>query len=301
MRVVIAGGTGFVGRALVARLHEAGHDVVVLTRGGRDVVTKFFPDGVVVERWNPEKAPPVAVVDGADAVVNLAGATIARRWTTAAKRLIVDSRLAATNALVQAMAEAKERPQAFVSASAVGYYGPGADQIITEDSGVGADFLADVCKQWEAAAEGAREHGIRVVTARLGLVLGDGGALQTMALPFKLFVGGPLGTGRQWMPWIHIDDCVGIIEHALAADALDGPVNVVGPSPLRNGEFAKILGRVLGRPAFMPAPAFAMRLLLGEMATMVLTGQRAMPEQATKAGYRFRFDDAEAALQDVLG
>lgn len=263
------------------------------------------------------------IVDGADAVVNLAGATIARRWTSGAKQLILNSRLDSTRALVRAIEAAKRPPRVFVSASAVGYYGPCGDELITEHSPPGDGFLADVCKRWEAvaheaaigrdagavgwnaadesAATSSQRAGVRVVTARLGLILGDGGALPTMMLPFRLFAGGPLGSGRQWMPWIHIDDCVGLIRYAIENEALDGPLNVSAPEPVRNGQFAKTLGRVMGRPSFMPAPGFAMRAVLGEMATMVLSGQRAVPEKALQAGYRFRYTDLEAALRDVLG
>lgn len=331
MRIVIAGGTGFIGTALVSALIRAGHDVVVLTRqqpaevddtGVRAADVGGSPPGSVeIVRWDPMNedptpAVPTHIVDGADAVVNLAGATIARRWTSSAKRLILNSRLDATRALVRAIGAAQERPRVFVSASAVGYYGPCGDELITEGSPAGDDFLAEVCKQWEAAALGVsgewgaamgadavdlRAAGVRVVTARFGLILGDGGALPTMALPFKLFVGGPLGSGQQWTPWIHIDDCTGLIRHALETDTLRGPLNVTAPEPVRNEQFANMLGRVMGRPSFMPAPAFAMRAVLGEMATMVLSGQRAVPEKALAEGYRFRYTDAEAALRDVLG
>lgn len=290
-------------------------------------------------------------VDGADAVVNLAGAPIARRWTAAGKRLIVDSRIDSTRALVQAMAAAKAPPPVFVSASAVGYYGPCGDEYVTESSPAGNDFLADVCRRWEAEAEtanrvieteaagaeaaGSAEHrpdaggregagleaggregagpeaagtrdasfqvaGIRVVTPRIGLVLGDGGALGMMTLPFRLFVGGPLGSGRQWTPWIHIDDVVGLLRFAIDNETIRGPLNATAPEPVRNKEFAKIIGKTMGRPSFMPAPALAMRLVLGEMADMVLTGQRAIPEKGSAAGYRFRYGDPEAALRAVL-
>lgn len=322
MRIVVAGGTGFIGSALVEDLASAGHEVTVLTRqrperatpaggaGGPSAGAKGEGPGrgsVNFVQWDPagdlsgagdRLDALVATVDGADAVVNLAGATLARRWTKASKALIVDSRVASTRALVQAMETTDAPPAVFVSASAVGYYGPRGDQIISEDSAPGEDFLADVCRRWEAEAERATRT--RVVLARIGLVLGDGGALGMMALPFRLFVGGPLGSGRQWMPWIHLDDAVGMFRLAIEKD-IEGPLNVVGPQPLRNKDFVKVLGRVMGRPSFMPAPAFAMRALLGEMADMVLTGQRAMPHVATAAKYKFRFEDAEAALQDVFG
>lgn len=344
MRIVVAGGTGFIGRALVEDLASAGHEVIVLTRqrperaasaGGADGAVagakgeEAGRGSVEFVQWDPAEDLSgaadgldelTATVNGADAVVNLAGATLARRWTNASKALIIDSRVDSTRALVEAMEKADEPPAVFVSASAVGYYGPRGDQIISEDSAPGEDFLADVCRRWEAEAEraaggrgnaGATGAGVhasetgvatrtRVVLARIGLVLGDGGALGMMALPFRLFVGGPLGSGQQWMPWIHLEDAVGMFRLAIEKE-VEGPLNVVGPQPLRNKEFAKILGRVLGRPSFMPAPAFAMRTLLGEMADMVLTGQRAMPHAATAAKYKFRFEDVEVALRDVFG
>lgn len=343
VRIVVAGGTGFIGRALVADLLRAGHEVIVLTRRGGTAAEVGWSgsevaksDSIRFVQWDPEGAGSGAgdpqgrdsgaldiqdVVDGADVVVNLAGSTIATRWTATNKRRIVQSRIAATRALVRTIRAAKNKPKVFVSASAVGYYGPRGDEDVTETSPSGDDFLAEVCRRWEAeameaagigrlkrtgatevpaGAGGAEDVGLRVVLARFGLVLGDGGALQMMALPFRLFAGGPLGSGRQWMPWIHIDDAVGMLRFAIRNGDVRGPLNVTGPAPLRNRQFAKVLGRVMGRPAFMPAPAFAMRFVLGEMADMVLTGQRALPERATEAGFRFRHEDAESALRAVF-
>ena len=186
-----------------------------------------------------------------------------------------------------------------INASAVGYYGPRGDEPVTEADSPGSDFLALVCTQWEAAAREAADA--RVVLLRTGFVVGKGGALPIMMLPFRLFVGGPLGSGRQWMPWIHIDDVVGLIRYALENETVVGPINGSAPEPVRNRDFVRTLGRVMRRPSFMPAPALAMRLVLGEMADMILTGQRAIPRAALDAGYRFRFTDVEAALRDVLG
>src|SRR5690606_31494290 len=236
----------------------------------------------------------------ADAVVNLAGAGIARRWTRAAKRLILDSRVRTTEAVVRALQRAGG-PRVLVNASAVGYYGPRGDERVTEREGPGDDFLARVCRAWEAAAVEAERAGVRVVRLRTGFVVGRGGGLRLMALPFRLFVGGPLGSGRQWMPWIHIEDVVGMIRFALDRDDVSGPLNVSAPEPVRNRDFAWGLGGVLGRPSVFPAPALALRLVMGEAADMILTGQRAVPEAALAAGYRFRFTDPEAALRDVLG
>lgn len=317
MRIVVAGGTGFIGRALVTDLVRAGHEVIVFTRrlgGNRGIDHR---EGVRFVEWDPRGGARtdsdesirrvIEAVDGTDAVVNLAGAVIARRWTARSKELIVSSRVDATRTLVQAVTSAASPPGVFVSASAVGYYGSRGDLMVTEDSPAGADFLADVCRRWEAEAEkvarvdaAPAEGRIRLVLPRIGLVLGDGGALRMMALPFRLFVGGPLGSGEQWMPWIHLDDAVGLIRFAIENEQVHGPLNVTGPNPVRNREFARILGEVLGRPSFMPAPAFAMRAVLGEMADMVLTGQRAVPDKALAAGYGFRYTDAKAALRDVL-
>lgn len=303
MHVVVAGATGFIGSALVRQLVRAGHGVTVLTRRPEEQARQTLPDEVTVVRWNPtgEAAPLPAHTD---AVVNLAGATIARRWTAAAKKLILASRVLATRAIVDAMRAIslrEGRSMVLINASAVGYYGPRGDERVPETEGPGDDFLARVCRQWEEAAVQAKSAGIRVVLLRIGLVLGQDGALPRLTLPFRVFAGGPLGSGRQWMPWVHIDDCVGLIRFALRNDSLTGPVNVSAPGPVQNREFARILGRVMGRPSFIPAPAFMLHVVLGEMATMILTGQRAVPEVARAAGYDFRYTDLETALQHIIG
>lgn len=299
MHVVVAGGTGFIGRALVDALLREGRRVTVLTRRSEEEARRVLPGGAAVVGWqgNEDTAPLPA---DADAVVNLAGAGIARRWTRAAKRLILDSRVRTTEAVVRALQRAGG-PRVLVNASAVGYYGPRGDERVTEREGPGDDFLARVCRAWEAAAVEAERAGVRVVRLRTGFVVGRGGGLRLMALPFRLFVGGPLGSGRQWMPWIHIEDVVGMIRFALDRDDVSGPLNVSAPEPVRNRDFARALGRVLGRPSVFPAPALALRLVMGEAADMILTGQRSVPEAALAAGYRFRFTDPEAALRDVLG
>ncbi|MBO8142459.1 MAG: TIGR01777 family protein [Firmicutes bacterium] len=301
MRVVIAGGTGFIGRALVRRLAAGGHHVTVLTRQDPGRASRSLPDAVAVCRWSPGTGAPLEPVDGADAVVNLAGATIARRWTRAAKRLIVDSRVGATGSLIQAIRASQAPPRVLVNASAVGYYGPRGDEWVTEDDPPGSDFLATVCRRWEEAACAAEPLGVRVVLLRTGLVLGRGGALPRLALPFRLFAGGPLGSGRQWMPWIHLDDCAALISFALQDDRIRGPINVTAPNPVPNREFARALGRALGRPAALPVPAPLLRAALGEMADMLLTGQRAVPRRAMALGFQFRFAELEPALGDVLG
>lgn len=301
MTVVVAGGTGFLGTALVTALRAEGSRVRVLTRNPRHA------DDLA---WNPEDSGPedsgprgwTNAVDGADAVVNLAGASIAGgRWTTARKQTLRQSRLRSTGALIAAIANAKQRPPVFLSASATGFYGNRGDEPMTEDSAAGSDFLAGICREWERLAmEGA--SGSRVVRLRTGVVLGrGGGALPPLALPFRFFAGGPAGSGRQYMSWIHIDDWVAMVRWALTTSAVSGPINLTAPEPVTNEEFSRALGRVLARPAFMRAPAFALRLVLGrEMAdALILGGQRVLPARAEALGYRFKYPALEAALRAI--
>ena len=241
------------------------------------------------------------VVDGADAVINLAGESIAGgRWTHARKKAIRDSRVQATSALVTALATAARRPPVFLSASAIGIYGNRGDEPLTEDSSAGSDFLADVCRDWERLALEAAPAS-RVVPLRTGLVLDRrGGALPQLALPFRLFVGGPVGSGRQYMSWIHIDDWVAMVQWALTTSAVSGAINLTAPTPVTNAEFSRTLGRVLHRPAFMRAPAMALRLVLGEMAdALVLGGQRVLPARAQTMRYTFTYDRLASALQAI--
>jgi uncharacterized protein len=303
MTIVIAGGTGFLGRALTDALTAAGHDVVVLTRGGGDARlsgagrvrrVSWTPDGSA-GAWAP-------VVGSCDALVNLAGESIAAgRWTDARKRAILESRVLATRSLVNAIAAAKRPPGVFLSASGQNYYGEHGDEEVTEASRPGRDFMADVCIQWEAEARRAAGR-TRVVLLRTGLVLSASeGALPRMLLPFKLFGGGPLGSGRQYMSWIHWRDWVGIAAWLLGAASIDGPVNLSAPAPVRNGEFSGTIGRVLHRPSWLPAPAFAIRTAIGEMADgLLFTSIRMVPRRVLDGGYAFQFPALEAALRDVL-
>ncbi len=292
----MAGGSGFVGRALVAALAARGDSVLLLTRGGagsgadRRVRTLAW-DGKSTGDW-------VRELDGADAAVNLCGENVAAgRWTPTRKIQLIKSRVDSTRALVAAISQAARRPKALINASAVGYYGTSPEGECVEGAPQGRDFLAALCGQWEREALAAEPLGVRVVTARLGVVLGDGGgALAKMSLPFKLFAGGPLGSGRQPVPWIHRDDAVGALLFALERDALTGPVNVVAPQALDNRAFSAALGRALGRPSWLPAPAFALKAALGEMSSMVLGGQRAAPKKLQAAGFSFKYPDADAAL-----
>jgi uncharacterized protein (TIGR01777 family) len=302
MKIVIAGGAGFLGRALAGALAGEAHEIVVLTRASRPAPDGGAPRSVP---WSPDGTIGAwaAEIDGAGAVVNLAGESIAgSRWSAAHKTRIRDSRIHATRSLVGAVRRAAAPPSAFVSGSAVGYYGALGDEPVTEQHAAGRDFLASVCVQWEQEALRAASSGTRVVLVRTGLVLArDGGALPEMLLPFRLGAGGPVGSGRQYWPWIHRDDWVGMVRWALATAAVDGPVNATAPNPVTNKEFARALGRALHRPAFMPAPSFALRLVLGEMAdALLLSGQRALPAKAERLGFRFRFPRVEEALGDIF-
>ena len=296
MRIVIAGGSGFLGSALVRRLRADQHQVTTLTRRPRG------PDDLV---WDPGRAAgPWAEAGGrADAVINLAGEPIEKgRWTAARKAAIRESRVRATRAIVSAMQAGAVAPDraarpVLLNASAIGYYGPHGDERLTEASPAGGDFLASVCRDWEREAAGAGDSA-RVVPLRTGLVLaGDGGALPRLALPFRLFAGGPVGSGTQYWSWIHIDDWIGIVSCVLGDAAVSGPLNLTAPHPVTNREFAAALGRRLGRPASLPTPAFALRLALGEMAdALILNGQRVIPERAEALGYRFQYPTVDAAL-----
>lgn len=306
MRIVAAGATGFVGSALCAALTAHGHTTQVLTRGAGDA-TPAGPGGTALVHWSPPRVDPswATLLADADAVVNLAGASIASgRWTAARKATLRASRLESTGALVDALTAlpAERRPRVLVNASAVGYYGDRGDEILTESSRPGDDFLAHLCVEWEAAAARARELGLRVVVLRFGLVFGrSGGALPRLALPFRLFAGGPLGSGRQWVAWIHLDDAAALIVRAMSDNQLDGALNAVAPEPVRQADLARTLGQVLGRPSWLPAPIPALRLALGEMAdALLLSSQRARPEVAVAAGFHFQHPDLAAALRASL-
>lgn len=295
MRVILAGGSGFLGRALRPRLEADGHTVQILTRHPRRGVAEdvgWQPDGSAGD-W-------AAALEGAGAVVNLAGANLAgARWSATRKRVLADSRQLATGSLVAAIREVRHRP-ALISGSAVGYYGPCGDEVVSEDMPPGRDFLARLCDEWEQAALAVAEV-TRVAVLRTGLVLDRrGGALARMLLPFRLGVGGRLGSGRQYWPWIHIDDWVGMVAWIVASPRADGPFNVTAPHPVTNAQFTQALGHALRRPTVLPVPSLALHLALGELANVLLTGQRAMPTRALEMGYRFRHPDVEPALADLL-
>lgn len=295
MHVVIAGGSGFLGRALTRSLEGDGHRVSVLTRRARP----GHPEDIA---WTPDgqSGPWARALTGVDAIVNLAGEGIAdKRWTTARKQALLDSRLDATNSLVQAMHDLPSPPSVFVSGSGIGYYGPSGDAPITEDAPAGHDFVATMAARWEAAATPA-EAFTRVVRLRTGLVLGKEGALAKMLPPFKLGLGGRLGPGTQWMPWISVDDWVGLTSRLIANAGARGPFNLSAPTPVTNAEFTRTLGAVLHRPTIMPVPAFALTLALGELSDVLLTGQRAVPTKAQALGYVFRHPRLDTALRAAL-
>ena len=296
MRIVIAGGTGFLGSALARRLPQLGHTVLVLTRRAHSAAPHHIA-------WTPDGSAGAwaASVDGADALINLAGAGLAdARWSDARKSMLRSSRLLATRSLTAAVRQASQPPAVFLSASGVGYYGHRGDEVVTEQTPAGADFLATLCLEWEREAEHASTK-TRVVCLRNGLVLDpSGGALQRMLLPFRLGVGGRLGTGRQYLPWIHLQDWVNLIVWLVGTSGASGAFNVTAPSPITNREFTRALGQALHRPAIIPIPAVALRAALGELADTLLTGQRAVPARATDMGFTFEFPEIAPAVRDLL-
>ncbi len=307
MRVVIAGGTGLIGRALAASLAADEHDVVLLSRAPGNAVS--LPEGVKVVYWDTGSTELWAgQLDGAGAVINLAGESIGgsslltMRWTGARKRRILSSRVRAGAALVEAIKLADRPPSVLIQSSAVGYYGTHEDdREITESSPAGEDFLARVCLEWEASTKPVEALDVRRVVIRSGVVLDrHGGALPRQALPFRLFVGGRAGSGRQWYSWIHVADEVAAIRFLLENESASGAYNLTAPGPVRNEDFSKALGKALGRPAYLPMPTFALRLGLGEASATILSGQRVIPRRLTEAGFTFQFADVESALKDIF-
>ena len=293
-RVLVSGVSGPIGTALLPSLHARGYEVTRLVRGpasGKGQIS-----------WDPATPLSPGTVSGFAAVIHLAGESIVSRWTDAKKKRIRESRVGPTRSLAQSLAKAKDRPQVFISASAIGYYGDRGDEVLRESSAPGKGFLAEVCRDWEAASQPALEAAIRIVQLRTGLVLSpDGGALQKMLLPFRLGVGGNIGNGRQWWSWIDIQDWVGALHHILKTDLLQGAVNLVAPRPVTNAEFTKTLASVLSRPAIFPMPAFATRLAFGQMADeLLLASQRVEPAKLISSGYPFHYSDLRKALEAIL-
>lgn len=297
-RVLVSGASGMIGSALVPALKDSGAQIVRLTTSKS---TNFPPEDEVI-RWDPAQAFPPDALSGFDAVIHLAGDNIVGRWSAEKKTRIRESRVLGTRHIAQALAQAKRKPQMFISGSAIGYYGNRADEVLRESSAPGQGFLPDVCREWEAATQPAEDAGIPTVHIRTGVVLAaQGGALAKMLTPFKLGVGGRVGSGHQWMSWIDLQDMVGAIQHILKS-GLKGPVNLVAPTPVTNEEFTKTLAGVLSRPAIFPMPAFAVKLIFGEMGEAVLLGsQRVEPNQLVASGYAFRFKTLRDSLENILG
>ena len=305
MLIVVAGGSGFLGRTLVQRLAADGHSVRILTRQTIGPEANDSASAVQRIHWAPDGdiGPWASLCRGADSLINLAGESIgAARWTRPRKAQLIASRLQSTRSLVAFVAEAEQKPALLVSSSAVGFYGDRGGDELTEAAEPGSDFLAELCREWEHEASKARSAATRVVTVRTGVVLDPAeGALAKMLLPFRLCAGGPFGTGRQYVSWIHRDDWVSLVRWMVGAPGADGPFNATAPFPVTNAEFARALGRALHRPAILPAPGFALRLLIGEMAEpLLLTGQRVLPRRALDLGFRFGFERLDAALADLL-
>lgn len=300
MRVIITGGTGLIGTALSAYLVEKGYEVVVLSRNPNQA---RVPAGVQVAQWDGKTAVSWGhLANGAKAIINLAGSSIAGgRWTADRKRDIIDSRVNAGQAVVEAIAQAWQKPEFLFQASAIGYYGNGGDQLLSESSPPGHDFPAHVTQVWEPATAAAEEMGVRRVVGRIGVVFStDGGALPQMVLPFRLFAGGPVGSGRQWLSWIHLDDLVRAIYYLMEHPGASGTFNLVAPEPIRNKPFGKVIGAVLKRPSFLPAPAFALKLLFGELAILLLEGQRVSANKLQQAGFAFVYPTVEPAIANLL-
>lgn len=307
MRVIITGGSGLIGRALTQSLAQDGHEVIVLTRDPEKVTG--LPASAKAIKWDARTATGWGhLADGAWAIVNLAGAGIAgdglipQRWSERRKQILRDSRLNSAAAVIEAIAAATKKPAVLLQASAVGYYEVHTDnRDVTESTPPGRGFLPELCVAWEASSAAAADYGVRRVTLRTGLVLSqEGGILPRTALPFRLFVGGPMGSGQQWMPWIHIEDQVRAMRFLLENEQASGPYNLSAPTPVRNKAFGQAIGRALKRPAFLPLPAFALRLALGELAHTLLTGQRTVPQRLQAAGFQFHYTDIDKAMQDLL-
>lgn len=303
MRTVILGGTGFIGGALSGLLVEQGHEVVIPSRDPERHANRRG-DKVVLKAWDARDPQALArLFEQADAVVNLVGESIAaRNWSEEQKTRIRDSRLRVGEAVVEAFRLAESKPAVLVQASAVGYYGPRGDELLDEDSEPGEGFLAEVASAWERSTAAVEDMGVRRPIARTGMVLGRrGGALEKFVTPFRFFVGGPLGSGRQWISWIHLQDEIGAIRHLLLTEGLSGPFNLCAPNPLTMADFAQAIGRAMRRPSWLPAPAFALKALMGQMAEeLILSGQRVLPRRLLAAGYKFHYPEAGQALTDLL-
>ncbi len=303
MKIIITGATGFIGKALSNHLVEAGYEVIALSRSAKKA-SEVFGQGITVAEWDGKTAKGwAAQVEGAYAIINLTGENIgAGRWTREKKQSILESRLNAGKAVVEAVRQVQKKPNVVIQASAIGYYGSRLDDIVDETSSPGKGFLPDVAQSWEACSEEVESSGVRRIIIRTGIVLGkEGGAFPRLLLPFRLFAGGPLGSGNQWFSWIHLEDEVKAIRFLMEKEGLQGVFNLTAPEHLRQKDFCKILGKVLKRPCWLKVPSFMLHLLMGEMAEeLLLTGQRVAPIRLLEAGFTFLFSEAELAVQEIL-
>ncbi|WGV26972.1 thylakoid membrane protein ThyD [Halotia branconii] len=305
MKIAVTGATGFVGSRLVARLHKEGNRVLVLTRN-TTYAQKVFPSEAFSNVEIVAYTPTVSgswqdAIAGCDSVVNLAGEPIAEeRWTPEHKQKILNSRQLGTQKIVEAIANANPQPTVLVNASAIGYYGTSETATFDESSSSGSDFLAQVCQVWEAEARKVKDAGVRLVILRFGIVLGQGGALGKMIMPFKLFAGGPIGSGRQWFSWIHVDDLVSLILQALTKPETEGVYNATAPNPVHMTDFCQTLGQVIHRPSWLPVPAFALEALLGDGAMVVLEGQQVLPKRTLESGFEYQYPNLQPALRQIL-
>ncbi|WP_273129244.1 TIGR01777 family oxidoreductase [Metabacillus sp. HB246100] len=297
MKIAISGGTGFVGKHLTDYFLKQNHDVYILTRSEKTSSKK----NLHYIKWLTDQANPATHLEDVDVVINLAGKSINDRWTDEAKRQIIQSRIEATKAMYSIISSLERKPSVFINASAIGIYGTSKDQVFTERSTEhGSDFLAETVDVWEKEAKNIQKLGVRTAFTRFGIVLGEEGALPKMLLPYKLFAGGKLGSGTQWMSWIHIDDLVRMIDHVIKTPSLSGPVNVTAPNPVQMNEFGKTIAKTINRPHWLPAPSFAIKAILGEMSILLLEGQKVLPEKAVETSFTFTFPHLQPALEDIV-
>jgi len=301
-KIAITGASGLIGTSLVRKLYERGDNIYIITRGKSKTGNDLSRYGTIIQFDFKSPHKISQVISGFDAVIHLAGASISgKRWSDEYKSIILKSRVNSTKVMVEVISKAKTKPKLFLTASAVGYYGNRGEETITEKSSKGNGFLAEVCNAWEEEANKIQKYDIRNVIVRIGIVLSkDGGALKKMVLPFKFFVGGILGSGRQYLPWVHIDDVVSIITEAIDKSEYSGVFNSVSPNPVKMSEFSKTIGKVLKRPSIFRVPEFLLKNIMGEAAELVIGGQKALPEKLLQTGYRFKFENLKDALDDVL-
>lgn len=299
MKIAITGGTGFVGTRLIEKLKNEGHSIVLFTRNA-EKARRSFSNIEIIPYKITESGDWQKAISGCDAVVNLAGEPIAERWTSEYKKAILESRQIGTRKVVEAIEKANPRPSVLISASAIGYYGTSETKTFDESSVSGNDFLAEVCQKWEQEAEKVKQYRVRLVIPRIGIVLGNGGALGKMLPVFKLFAGGPIGTGRQWFSWIHREDLVNFIIEAIKRPEIAGTYNLTAPNPVKMTEFSKVLGEVLNRPSWLPVPGIALEVMLGEGSKVVLEGQQVLPKATQNIGFKYQYPNLKSALQEII-